>query len=95
MSGRGRPLRFVALVAFGWASARTIMLWPEGASLPEAIEAAFPLRPTAAATPLKVERAQPVVRAPAAAPVTTMPLLLAGPVAARGDPDHAPNRRQQ
>lgn len=51
MNGRGRPLRFVALVAFGWASARTLILWPEGASLPEAIEAAFPLRPAAAATP--------------------------------------------
>lgn len=50
MTGRGRPLRFIALVACGWASARTFMLWPEGATLPQAIEEAFPLRPAAAAT---------------------------------------------
>ncbi|HEY0621885.1 MAG TPA: hypothetical protein VGD28_02300, partial [Sphingomonas sp.] len=50
MNGRGRPLRFVALVACGWASARTIMLWPDGATLPQAIEAAFPLRAAQAAT---------------------------------------------
>ncbi|WP_241231322.1 hypothetical protein [Sphingomonas koreensis] len=88
MTGRGRPLRFVALVAFGWASARTIMLWPEGATLPQAIEAAFPLRPAQAAT-------QPVLRTGAAAspaparrtapPLTAVPPLLPGPMAERGD----------
>ncbi len=49
MNGRGRPLRFIALVACGWASARTIMLWPDGATLPQAIETAFPLDRAAAA----------------------------------------------
>lgn len=49
MNGRGRPLRFVAVVAVGWAGARTMMLWPPGASLPEAIEEAFPIRQAIAA----------------------------------------------
>lgn len=56
LPGRGRPLRFIATVAVGWAALRVLLLWPEGASLPEAIEAAMPLRPAAAA---------PTVRAPA------------------------------
>jgi hypothetical protein len=50
-SGRGRPLRFVALVAVGWVAMRVVLLWPEGGSLPEAIEAAMPLRPAQAAAP--------------------------------------------
>ncbi|MCW4462657.1 hypothetical protein OK349_13145 [Sphingomonas sp. BT-65] len=88
MSGRGRPLRFVAVVAFGWASARTVMLWPEGASLPEAIEVAFPLRPAAAATPQLTESAQPAIRTmPVAARMPANPALLAREsVVARGDP---------
>lgn len=45
----GRPLRFVATVAVGWAALRVVLLWPEGATLPEAIEAANPLRPAEAA----------------------------------------------
>lgn len=49
MNGRGRPLRFVALVAAGWAGVRVTLLWPEGASLPEAIETAFPVRKVVAA----------------------------------------------
>ncbi|WP_343518010.1 hypothetical protein [Sphingomonas sp.] len=87
MTGRGRPLRFVALVAFGWASARTVMLWPEGATLPEAIEAAFPLRPAAAAIQPRAEPrpatpAMPVVAAPPAAPA----FLASEPAVVRGDP---------
>ncbi|MFL9840385.1 hypothetical protein ABS767_05365 [Sphingomonas sp. ST-64] len=50
MTGRGRPLRFVATVAAAWAGMRVVLLWPEGASLPQAIEAAFPLRPARAAS---------------------------------------------
>ncbi len=87
MNGRGRPLRFVAIVAIGWASTRTIMLWPVGATLPEAIEAAFPLR-AAEAAPFVA----PVVRPePAKLPITAAalpaPILIArAPVAQRGDP---------
>jgi hypothetical protein len=43
LNGRGRPLRFLAVVAGCWAGLRVAMLWPEGASLPQAIEAAFPI----------------------------------------------------
>lgn len=89
MTGRGRPLRFVALVAFGWASARTIMLWPEGASLPEAIEAAFPLGPAAAAAPPPAGPDRPMAAQampPMAIPPAAAPFMASEPAAARGDP---------
>ena len=89
MNGRGRPLRFVALVAFGWASARTVMLWPEGATLPQAIEAAFPLRAAQAATqsaPRPGATTPPTTPRRAVMPLTIAPPLLPGPVAERGDP---------
>lgn len=89
MIGRGRPLRFVALVAVGWAGMRTVMLWPVGATLPEAIEAAFPLRAAQAATsPKPVAAASlPVRQAPVpAVAVSAPPLLAAGPAVRRGDP---------
>lgn len=63
------------------------MLWPEGASLPEAIEAAFPLRPAAAATPLRIDPAEPAVRTMPIATHLPVPALLASePAVARGDP---------
>lgn len=88
MNGRGRPLRFVALVACGWASARTIMLWPEGATLPQAIEAAFPLRPAQAATvPVSPSsHPLPAPHRPLAEAVPAPPLLALGPAVPRGDP---------
>lgn len=43
LNGRGRPLRFLAVVAGCWSGLRVAMLWPDGASLPQAIEAAFPI----------------------------------------------------
>lgn len=61
-SGRGRPLRFVALVAVGWVAMRVVLLWPEGGSLPEAIEAAMPLRPAQAAAPPPPVGAMPRMR---------------------------------
>lgn len=64
--GRGRPLRFIAMVAVGWAAMRVVLLWPEGAGLPEAIEAAMPLRPAAAA---------PAIRAVEPPPPTATPRL--------------------
>jgi hypothetical protein len=85
---KGRPLRFIALVAVSWASARTIMLWPEGATLPRAIEAAFPLLPAQAATapaspplrPTVFVRRPVTIRLHAASPLAT------SVVAQRGDP---------
>lgn len=87
MNGRGRPLRFVAIVAIGWASTRTIMLWPVGATLPEAIEAAFPLR-AAEAAPFVAPVVQPGrALLPTPLPALPAPVLLAGePTAPRGDP---------
>jgi len=88
VNGRGRPLRFVALVACGWASARTIMLWPDGATLPQAIEAAFPLRPAQAAT-APVPRAAPPAGLPRSGHVGTVAVprfLAAAPMAHHGDP---------
>lgn len=43
MTGRGRPLRFLALVAVGWVGVRVAMLWPQTGSLPGAIEALVPV----------------------------------------------------
>jgi len=43
VQGRGRPLRFLALVAIGWVVLRVAILWPQTGSLPEAIRAAVPL----------------------------------------------------
>lgn len=44
MNGRGRPLRFVAIIALGWAGTRIAILWPEGAPVSEASETALPVR---------------------------------------------------
>lgn len=41
--GRGRPLRFLALVVIGWIVLRVALLWPQTGSLPEAIRQALPL----------------------------------------------------
>ena len=87
MSGRGRPLRFVACVAIGWASARTILLWPDGATLPEAIEAAFPLRAAEAAPLVAPAPAPDHVKLAAAPTVLPAPMLIVpAPLAQRGDP---------
>jgi hypothetical protein len=61
MSGRGRPLRFLALVALGWTGARLAVLWPQTGSLPAAIKALVPLGPA-------VARPSPAPRRIAAAP---------------------------
>lgn len=89
MNGRGRPLRFVALVALGWASARTVMLWPEGATLPQAIEAAFPLRAAQAATqpaPQTGAKAGAVPAARVVMPMAAAPFPTPGAMPQRGDP---------
>jgi hypothetical protein len=52
VTGQGKPLRFLALVAVGWVGTRVVLLWPQAHSLPEAIKALspFPL-PSAHASP--------------------------------------------
>lgn len=83
--GRGRPLRFVAIVAVGWATMRVVLLWPEGATLPEAIEAAMPLRPATAAPAPHVPPAPPSRIAPhpaAPRPPARLPATAAGTIAA-------------
>lgn len=76
---RGRPLRFVAMVAVGWAAMRVVLLWPEGATLPEAIEAAMPLRAAEAAQAprraiLPIARVEPRGAARSAVAVATASL---------------------
>ncbi|MEG3181444.1 hypothetical protein [Sphingomonas sp. LT1P40] len=88
MNGRGRPIRFVALVAATWASARVVLLWPEGGTLGEAIEAAFPLQQAEAAiVPAGVKRAAsaPRVQARPEMPFRAVATALA-PTARAGDP---------
>jgi hypothetical protein len=43
MTGPGRPIRFLALVALGWIGVRIAFLWSQTGSLPEAIKAVVPL----------------------------------------------------
>jgi len=43
--GRGRPLRFLALVMLGWIGARIALLWPQGGPLPGAVKAIVPVAP--------------------------------------------------
>jgi hypothetical protein len=64
--GRGRPLRFLALVAIGWVVLRVMLHWFQTGSLPEAIRGVLPLPSFA---PREQEEAVvPVVRARRDAP---------------------------
>ncbi|WP_029936712.1 hypothetical protein [Sphingomonas sp. UNC305MFCol5.2] len=58
MTGQGRPIRFLALVALGWVGVRIVLLWSQTGSLPEAIRQAVPLAspaiPGAVAAPAQV-----------------------------------------
>lgn len=78
-TGRGRPLRFVAMVAVGWVAMRVILLWPEDATLPEAIEAAMPLRLAQAGAPDSV----PVDATPRPRIAIMRPVLRPGAAPAR------------
>jgi len=51
VTGRGRPLRFLALVMLGWVGARVAILWPQTGSLPTAIEVLVPLAEARAPAP--------------------------------------------
>ncbi|MBX3593484.1 hypothetical protein [Sphingomonas sp.] len=82
--GRGRPIRFFALVMLGWAGVRTVMLWPAGATLPEAIEEAFPIRAATAAA-IDSERPAPI-RRPGVARGSPLPAVSMAPAAAATSP---------
>ena len=43
MTGKGRPIRFLALVVSGWVGIRIALLWSATGSLPEAIRAFAPI----------------------------------------------------
>lgn len=77
MSGKGRPLRFLALVALGWTGARIALLWPQTGSLPGAIKALVPLGPALA------EAVPTVLPQPAATP-TPVFAARSAPAAALG-----------
>lgn len=69
--GRGRPLRFLALVVVGWIVLRILFLWPQTGSLPEAIREVLALpsfAPREAMEPAAGPRI--VTAAPMAAPVS-------------------------
>lgn len=81
MTGKGRPLRFVGLVAAGWASARVLILWPDGATLPEAIQEAFPIQRAVAAEPLPQRRmSSPPARGASPAPQAVSMAVAAAPL---------------
>lgn len=86
--GRGRPLRFLALVAVGWVAVRIAILWYQTGSLPEAIRtfaapavASLPPREEGPLIPMKLA-------APPAAPLsrargTAVPHYVGDPVRMR------------
>ncbi|MCW3846534.1 hypothetical protein OF829_04735 [Sphingomonas sp. LB-2] len=74
--GKGRPLRFLALVAIGWVVVRVAILWPQTGSLPEAIRQALPL-PSFSPREAPVPEARAIPAAPAPViPATAVPLRL-------------------
>ena len=60
MTGQGRPIRFLALIALGWVGVRFALLWSQTGSLPEAIRQIVPQTspaiPDAVAAPAQVRR---------------------------------------
>jgi hypothetical protein len=81
MSGRGRPIRFLALVAVGWVGARIALLWPQTGSLPAAIEALIPLAraPAAEAAPVPARAERAVVMGPSpASPPAAARVMVSG-----------------
>lgn len=91
MTGQGRPIRFLALVALSWIGVRVVLLWHETGSLPEAIRQLVPLpasaAPGAVAPPPQV-LAAPIsrpARAAAVAPLYAPTVHATAPIAA--DPE--------
>jgi hypothetical protein len=81
VSGRGRPLKFLALVGGGWTGLRVLMLWPDGDPLPGLVREVAPLvaAPARAETapairlPAPMASTRPSARPPAARPVLPAP----------------------
>jgi len=61
VTGQGRPIRFLAVVAVGWIGIRVALLWSQTGSLPEAIREMVPLAsravPGAVAAPARTRPA--------------------------------------
>lgn len=91
MTGQGRPIRFLVLIALGWVGVRIALLWSQTGSLPEAIRQAVPLAspavPGAVAAPAQVRPVSAVrtVRVPGPvgphrpSPRATAPMIAADP----------------
>lgn len=91
MTGRGRPIRFLAVVAVSWIGVRVALLWPQAGSLPEAVRQAVPLVsrafPAAVAAPAQVQLALAI---PAVRAMPILPLATVRPVrpsAPQADPE--------
>lgn len=96
MTGQGRPIRFLALVAMGWIGVRVALLWSETGSLPEALKA---LAPQGHSTS-KIGVAAPARARPAPVSVYVTPIVAAArpaaiPALARVDPPESDPARVQ
>ena len=81
MTGRGRPLRFLALVFSTWILVRIAVLWSETGSLPEAIKRTVPFAaqsavPATRAVSRAVEKHErgETIRAPSVIPEPPLPI---------------------
>lgn len=85
MTGRGRPLRFFAMVVLAWIGVRVAILWPRTGSLPAALQAALPFAHAAPRPTAPMPAPKPMM----AASTRAMPLRLPEPVyrAPLGDED--------
>jgi len=82
MTGQGRPIRFLALIAIGWIGVRIVLLWSQTGSLPEAIRAFAPLAAraeTAAPPPSNRVILHVAVRAAAQPRIPRQPRAIAPP----------------
>lgn len=93
MSGRGRPLRFLGMVAGGWVGMRVVLLWPQAASLPDAIRQAVPFASARAAGAARAPPPLPVFATPsnpsAQARLRPAPSVIARPGSSWIEPDAA------
>jgi len=71
VTGQGRPIRFLALIASGWIGVRILLLWSQTGSLPEAIRRVVPL-------------ASPAIPGAVAAPAQVSPVPAVGAARIRG-----------
>lgn len=82
MNGKGRPLRFLMLLTFGWTGARVALLWSQTGSLPAAVETLIPFASSDAASqpavvPSRMRQAERRVVPASPAPVTALAAVVA------------------